>query len=305
MVNKLIIIGSGPAGLTAAIYGARSMMEPILFEGEIPGGPLTTTTVIENFPGFPEGIDGSELISKMKNQAERFGTRFVSANVTAVDFSGEVKKVFVGDEEYQAQSVIVATGTTARKLGLPSEAAFAARGISYCATCDGPLFKNKKIIVAGGGDSAMEEALFLTAFASEVIIIHRRDQFSASAIMVARAKKNPKIKWMLNTKIKEFVGNGKLEKVIVENGDGKIEEIAADGAFIAIGRVPNTQIFEGNLQMEKGYIFTKEKSAQTNVEGVFSAGDVADWAYRQAIVAAGRGAMAAIEANRYLEEIEK
>lgn len=305
MVHKLIIIGSGPAGLTAAIYAARANLAPILFEGEIPGGPLMTTSVVENFPGFPDGIDGSELIIKMRKQAERFGTEFVAKNVDRAEFGGKIKKVFAGGKKYEAGAVIVATGTTAKKLGLPSEEKFLAKGISYCATCDGPIFKNKKVIVVGGGDSAMEEALFLSKFASEVTVIHRRGELVASKIMQERARKNKKIKWVLNAEVKEFLGEGKLQKiVVVDKKSGKTKEILADGAFIAIGRTPNTAIFQGVLKMEKGYILTKGGGTETSATGVFSAGDVADWAYRQAIVASGRGAMAAIEASKYLEGLE-
>lgn len=303
MVHKLIIIGSGPAGLTAAIYAARGKLAPFLFEGEMPGGPLTTTSIVENFPGFPDGVDGTELIAKMRKQAERFGTEFLAKNAEKVDFSSHPFKVFADGKKYEAEAVIVATGTTAKKLGLESEAKFSARGISYCATCDGPIFKNKKVAVLGGGDSAMEEAMFLSKFASEVTIVHRREELAASKIMQERAKKNKKIKWALNAEVKEFAGDKKLEKIILtDKKTGKARELAVDGVFIAIGREPNTKIFEGQLKMEKGYILTNGGGTETSVSGVFSAGDVADWAYRQAIVAAGRGAMAAIEANRYLDE---
>jgi thioredoxin reductase (NADPH) len=302
MVHKLIIIGSGPAGLTAAIYAGRGKLSPVLFEGEMPGGPLTTTSVVENYPGFPDGVDGTELIAKMRKQAERFGTEFVAKNADKVDFSSRPFKVFAGGKKYEAESVIIATGTTAKKLGIDSEKKFSARGISYCATCDGPIFKNKKVAVIGGGDSAMEEATFLLKFASEVTVIHRREELAASKIMQERAKKNKKIKWALNSEVEEFSGGNKLEKIILtDKKTGKKKELAVDGVFIAIGREPNTKIFDGAVKMEKGYILT-DKGTGTSVPGVFSAGDVADWSYRQAIVAAGRGAMAAIEANRYLDE---
>lgn len=305
MLHKLIIIGSGPAGLTAGIYAGRAELAPLLFEGEAPGGPLVTTTVVENYPGFPKGIDGPELVALMRRQAERFNVKIITKNVLDVDFKSRPFKVYAGAErkEYLAKSIIIATGTEARKLGLDSERQFAGRGVSYCATCDGPLFKNKKVVVVGGGDSAMEEALFISKFASQLTLIHRREELSASKIMEERARANKKIKWMLNTEIKEFIGGNSLEKIkLVNNKTNKESVILADGAFLAIGRIPNTKIFEGKLKMEKGYIITERDSTRTSAVGVYSAGDVSDWAYRQAVVAAGRGAMAAIEAERYLEQ---
>ncbi|MFA5133547.1 MAG: thioredoxin-disulfide reductase [Patescibacteria group bacterium] len=308
MTHKIAIIGSGPAALTAAIYAGRAKLEPILFEGITPGGALMTTTVIENFPGFPDGIYGPKLIESMKEQALRFETKMVSKQVTAVDFSSLPFKIFVGDdrEEYLADAVIIATGTESRKLGLESEKRLAARGVSYCATCDGPLFKNKKVAVIGGGDSAMEEAIFMTKYASEVTVIHRCPEVTASKIMIERAQKNEKIKWLLDVDIKEFVGENKLEKIrFVRNGTQEDGEIEVDGAFLAIGRIPNTQLFEGMLKMERGYILTESNSTRTEIPGIFSAGDVSDSYYRQAIVASGRGAMAAIEAERYLTGMKK
>lgn len=303
MKHKLIIIGSGPAGLTAAIYAGRAELAPLLFEGENPGGPLTTTTAVENYPGFPDGVQGPELMILMKKQAERFGTKFISKNVTDVDFSGAPFKVFSGGKSYEAEAVIIATGTRANTLGLPSEAMLASRGISYCATCDGPLFKNKKVAVVGGGDSAMEEALFLSKFAAEVTVIQNLEQLTASKIMQQHARANAKIKFIFNSTVQEFLGEKKLEKIkIKNNATGKETEMAADGAFIAIGRTPNTKIFEGKLKMNRGYILTAPDKTMTETPGVFSAGDVSDWAYRQAVVAAGRGAMAAIEAEKYLSE---
>lgn len=302
MVYKLIIIGSGPAGLTAAIYAARANLAPVLFEGENPGGPLTTTTAVENYPGFPEGIQGPELMSLMRKQAERFGTKFISKNVMSVDFSASPLKVFSDGEGYGAEAVIVATGTSANVLGLESEKRLGGRGISYCATCDGPLFKNKKVVVVGGGDSAMEEALFVSKFAAEVTVIQNLDHLTASKIMQERVRENLKIKFIFNAIVQEFLGEKKLEKIKIKNqATDEIAEITADGAFIAIGRTPNTKIFEGQIKMERGYIITDGDSTKTSVPGVYSAGDVSDWAFRQAVVAAGRGAMAAIEAERYLE----
>lgn len=308
MIYKLIIIGSGPGGLTAAIYAGRANLAPLLFEGENPGGPLITTSMVENYPGFPEGILGPELIALMRRQAERFETKIVSKNVLDVDFSSQPFKIYAGPEreEYLAEAVIIATGTEARKLGLEAEKRLSGRGVSYCATCDGPLYKNKKVVVVGGGDSAMEEALFLSKFADEIIIVHRREGLSASKIMADRAMENKKIKWMLNVGIIDFIGEKKLEKIKIKNNQtGKEEEMAADGVFLAIGRDPNTQVFEGKLKMDKNYIITEGNSAKTSVEGVYSAGDVSDRVYRQAVVAAGRGAMAAMEAERYLATLKK
>ncbi|MBU1179752.1 thioredoxin-disulfide reductase, partial [Patescibacteria group bacterium] len=266
MTHKVIIIGSGPAGLTAAIYTSRANLAPVLFEGALPGGPLMTTTTIENYPGFPEGIDGPDLIMKMRKQAENFGTKILSKNITKVDFSKRPFKVWADDEKYEADAIIIATGTEARNLGLDSEKRLSGKGISYCATCDGPLFKNKKIIVVGGGDAAMEEALFLSKFAESVTIINRSEKFKASDIMYERAKKNSKIKWLPNAEVKEFIGESRLEKVkLVNNKTNKESEIEAEGAFIAIGRIPNTKMFEGKLKMDKGYIVTEPDSAKTSV----------------------------------------
>ncbi|MFH1193559.1 MAG: thioredoxin-disulfide reductase [bacterium] len=308
MVYKLIIIGSGPAGLSAAIYASRADLAPILFEGEVPGGPLVTTTAVENYPGFSEGVLGAELIAKMRAQAEKFGTKIKTGNVVAVDFSSRPLKIFVGDnkKEYQSEAVIISAGTEAKKLGLASEAVFAGRGVSYCATCDGPLFRGKRVAVVGGGDSALEEALFLAKFASEVSVLVRSEKIRASEIMEHRAKANAKIKWLLNMEVKEFLGDKKLEKIkLFNNKTKKDSELAVDGVFVAIGRTPNTRIFEGKLKMERGYIVNAPDKTATDIPGVFAAGDISDAHYRQAIVAAGRGAMAAIEAERYLGELEK
>lgn len=303
MIHKLIIIGSGPAGLTAAIYASRAELEPFLFEGAAPGGPLVTTTDVENYPGFPEGVLGPDLVSKMRKQAEHFGAKIITKNVDKVDFSSKPFKVWADNEEYQAETIIIATGTEPRKLGLESEKKFAAKGISYCATCDGPLFKNKKVAVVGGGDSAMEEATFLAKFASELYILNRTDQFKASKIMLEEAKKNPKIKFMTNVEVKEFLGDNLLNKIkIINNKINEESELDVQGVFVAIGRAPNTGIFEGQLKMEKGYIITQDnnKSVKTDIPGVFCAGDVSDWEYRQAITAAGKGCEAALEAERLI-----
>lgn len=316
MVHKVIIIGSGPAGLTAAIYAARANLAPVLFEGNSPGGPLTLEDYkIENFPGFADGIPGRELIDAIKKQAERFGAKFLSREVTKVDFKSRPFKIFsdssphqlgeasrCGDgEKYEAESVIVATGTEPKKLGIKSEARFVGRGISYCATCDGPLFKNKNIIVLGGGNSALHEALILAGIAAEVTLIDVLDFSFASQIMRDRVKANKKIKIIANTEIKEFVGEKKLEKTrLYNNQTKKASEMAVDGVFVSIGRTPNTKIFEGYLKRKDGYIITEHDSTKTDISGIFSAGDVSDRQFRQAVVAAGRGCMAAMEAERYL-----
>lgn len=305
MIYKVIIIGSGPAGLTAAIYTSRANLAPVLFEGNLPGGPLMTTTTIENYPGFSEGIDGSDLIMAMRRQAERFGTKIISKNITKVDFESRPFRLWANDEEYKAESVIIATGTEARNIGLDSEKRLNGKGISYCATCDGPLFKNKKLIVVGGGDAAMEEAIFLSKIAKEIIIVNRSEKFRASDIMYDRAKKNSKIKWLNNTEITEFIGENRLEGVKLKNNqNNKEDKIKIDGVFIAIGRIPNTKMFEGKLKIEKGYIITEPDSAKTSIEGVFAAGDASEWRYWQAITAAGKGCMAAKDADRYLDEKE-
>lgn len=308
---KIIIIGSGPAGLTAALYTARANLSPIIFEGMQPGGQLTITTEVENYPGFEHGITGPELMDVMRKQAQRFGAQSVYKEVTEVDFSKRPFKVKSYNEEYTADAVIVSTGASAKLLGLESEKEYMGYGVSACATCDGFFFKGLKVIVVGGGDTAMEEANFLTKFATEVTIIHRRDEFRASKIMYERAKKNPKIKFLTNKVIKEVIGkveNGKksMTGVILEDTkDGSTMEFKADGLFIGIGHQPNTSLFKGWLDMdETGYLKVKPGSTYTNIEGVFAAGDVADKTYRQAITAAGTGCMAALDAERWLEAQE-
>ncbi|MHB8338286.1 MAG: thioredoxin-disulfide reductase [Ignavibacteriaceae bacterium] len=308
---KVIIIGSGPAGFTAALYTARANLSPLMFEGMQPGGQLTITTEVENYPGFEHGIQGPELMDIMRKQAQRFGAKSVYQEITEVDFS---KRPFVlksYDEVYTADSVIVSTGASARLLGLESENKFMGYGVSACATCDGFFFKGLKILVVGGGDTAMEEANYLTKFASEVTIVHRRDEFRASKIMLDRAKRNPKIKFLMNKVIKEVVGkdeNGRKSMtgvILRDTKDNSISQIDADGLFMAIGHKPNTELFKSILDMdETGYLKVKPGSTYTNVEGVFAAGDVADKTYRQAISAAGTGCMAAIDAERWLESQE-
>lgn len=306
---KVIIVGSGPAGLTAALYASRANLNPIIFEGMQPGGQLTITTEVENFPGFEHGIQGPELMEIMRKQVARFGAKSVFKNITEVDFS---KRPFVlksDNETYTADSVIIATGASAKWLGIPSEKYYQGYGVSACATCDGFFFRGLKVAVVGGGDTAMEEANYLTKFASEVIIVHRRSEFRASKIMLDRAKNNPKIKFEMNATIKEIVGkeeNGRkfVTGIILKNTvDGSEKEVALDGVFLAIGHQPNTDIFKGQLEMdETGYIKIKPGSTHTSVEGVFAAGDVADHVYRQAITAAGTGCMAALDSQRWLEE---
>lgn len=310
--HKVVIIGSGPAGLTAAIYAARANLDPVIFEGMQPGGQLTITTDVENYPGFDNGIQGPELMDIMRKQAVRFGTKTEFKEITEVDFSSRPFILKSNDESLTSDAVIISTGATAKLLGLESESNYMGYGVSACATCDGFFYKGLKVLVVGGGDTAMEEANYLTNFASEVIVVHRREGFRASKIMLDRAKKNPKITFALNRTIKEIVGgkdeNGhkRVTGAILKNTiDGSTEEIKADGIFIAIGHQPNTSLFKNKLNMdETGYLQVKPGSTNTNIEGVFAAGDVADKTYRQAVTAAGTGCMAALDAQRWLEENE-
>ena len=301
-VREVIIIGGGPAGYTAALYAARANLEPLVIEGFQWGGQLMITSDVENYPGYPEGVLGPEMMKDFRRQAERFGAEFVSDDVTRVDFSERPFKVYVGDDEYQAQAVIVATGAEARKLGLESERTLQGRGVSYCAVCDAAFFRDKEIVVVGGGDSAMEEATFLTKFASRVTIVHRREDFRASPIMVDRAKANEKIEWITNAVVDEVVGDGVVTAVRLRDvNTDEITEIPADGLFVAIGHDPNTKLFVDGLDLdEAGYIITKPGSTETSVEGVFAGGDVVDHTYRQAVTAAGMGCMAALDAERWL-----
>ncbi len=303
-IENLIIIGSGPAGLTSAIYSARANLNPLMIEGEEAGGQLMLTTEVENFPGFPKGVTGTELIAVMREQAHRFGTRFITRNVTQVDLSKRPFKVWVGKELHQAQTIIISTGASAKWLGLPSEKQYQNRGVSACATCDGAFFKGVEVAVVGGGDTAMEEANFLTRFASKVYIVHRKESFRASKIMAERALKNPKIEVIWNSEVIEVLGDGKsmtgLKIKNVQNGEVISKNL--QGLFLAIGHKPNTDLFKGVITLdETGYIKTRPGSTYTNVEGVFAAGDVQDHVYRQAITAAGTGCMAAIDAERWLE----
>jgi thioredoxin reductase (NADPH) len=302
-VRELIVVGSGPAGFTAALYSARANLAPLVFSGAEWGGQLMITTDVENYPGFPDGIQGPELMELFRKQAERFGAEIVSADVTRVDFSHRPFKMWTGNDLHLAHSVIVSTGAVARTLGLPGEKEHTGRGLSYCATCDGFFFRDAEIVVVGGGDSAVEEALFLTKFGSKVTIIHRRDELRASKIMQQRAFDNPKIEFVWDTVPEEFVGvNGKLTGVNLKNvKTDATSTLDAGGVFIAIGHDPATKVFEGHLDMDpNGYIRVHDGS-YTSVEGVFAGGDCVDHVYRQAITAAGMGCMAAIDAERWLE----
>ena len=305
---KVVIMGSGPAGLTAALYTARANLEPLVFEGFEAGGQLTLTTDVENYPGFENGIMGPDLINTMRNQAERFGAKCLLSDIDSVDLSKRPFRIKSGEIEVQADSFIIASGASARMLGIPSEKDLIGHGVSTCATCDGFFFKDKEIIVVGGGDSAMEEATFLTKFASKVSVIHRRDSLRASKIMQDRAFKNEKVEFIWNSVVEEILGEKgkgvtgvKLKNIETE----QITEMKIDGVFIAIGHNPNTKIFNGLLETdENGYIITSEGTSETNIPGVFAAGDVQDTRYKQAITAAGSGCMAAIDAEKFLEDSE-
>ncbi len=303
--ERLVIIGSGPAGYTAALYAARASLKPLLFEGMQPGGQLTITSEVENYPGFPEGILGPELMERLKKQAERFGTRFEAAEITRVDLSKRPFQLWQDDHLYTADAVIVATGASAKWLGIPSEKIYQGRGVSACATCDGFFFRGVEIAVIGGGDTAVEEASFLTKFATKVYLVHRRDELRASRIMQDRARSNPKIELVLSSVIDEILGDGKAVTGVRlrSTKDGSLRELPLKGVFMGIGHEPNTKIFRGQLAMnEVGYLEVKAPSTATSVPGVFAAGDVSDPSYRQAISAAGTGCAAAIDAERWLGE---
>jgi thioredoxin reductase (NADPH) len=306
MAEKVLIVGSGPAGLTAAIYAARADLNPLLIEGMERGGQLMLTTEVENYPGYPEGIMGPELMDGMRKQAERFGTRIVSSDVTKVDLSERPFKVWVGEDLYESEALVISTGASARWLGIPGESRLRGYGVSACATCDGFFFRDRKIAIVGGGDSAMEEAIFLTKFASKVTILHRRDEFRASKIMAQRAIDHPKIEVMWNTTIEEVLGGDLVTGIRVKNVFTDEESVLpVEGFFLAIGHDPNTKIFQSQIDLDaSGYVTTEGGSTRTSVEGVFAAGDVVDHYYQQAVTAAGMGCQAAIDVEHWLDRIE-
>jgi thioredoxin reductase (NADPH) len=302
----VIIIGAGPAGYTAAVYASRARHEVLLISGNLPGGQLMLTTEVENYPGFAEGIMGPELMTTMRKQAERMGTTIIDDEVVNVDFRHKPFKVLTYTEEYESDAVIIATGASPRKLGVKGEQEFSAKGISYCATCDGPFFKNQEIVVVGGGDSAMEEAIFLTKFAKNVHLVHRKDTLRASKIMQDRALQNNKIKFLWSSVIEEILGNEKVNRVTITNLKTNTKETMEAGAvFVAIGHEPNTKLFKGQIELDQHDYIILKNNTHTSVEGVFAAGDVHDHQYRQAVTAAGFGCMAAIDVDKYLSETRK
>jgi thioredoxin reductase (NADPH) len=302
-VRDVIIIGGGPAGYTAALYAARANLNPLVIEGFQWGGQLMITSDVENYPGYADGVLGPEMMAEFRRQAERFGTEFLTDDVTRVDFSERPFRVYVGDDEYSARSVIITTGATARQLGLPSEQALQGRGVSYCAVCDAAFFRDKEVVVVGGGDSAMEEGTFLAKFATSVTIVHRRDEFRASQIMIDRARGNDKVSFLTPYTVDEVLGDGlKVTGVRLKHVEtGETRDVDAQGLFVAIGHDPNTSLFLDWLDHdEAGYLVTEPRSTRTNIPGVFAAGDVQDHVYRQAVTAAGSGTMAALDAERFL-----
>ncbi len=304
MTEKVLIIGSGPAGLTAAIYAARADLEPLMIEGMERGGQLMITTDVENFPGFPDGVMGPDLMEQMRKQAERFGTRIISSDVTAVDFSKSPFTVNVDSDEYTAESIIISTGASARWLGIEGEERLRGFGVSACATCDGFFFRDKELLVIGGGDTALEEALFLTKFASKVTVVHRRDEFRASPIMADRVLDHPKIDVLWDTVVDEILGDDLVAGARLRNvKTDELTDFAAEGVFVAIGHTPNTKVFDGHLDLDSdGYLLTEPGTTRTSVEGVFAAGDVTDKVYRQAVTAAGMGCQAALDAQHWLQD---
>ena len=308
MIRNVIIIGTGPAGLTAALYCSRANLEPLVFEGKQPGGQLTITTDVENYPGFPDGILGPDLMNNFRAQAKRFGSEILNYNIDKVDFNSKPFKVWAGDKLYESHSIIISTGASAKLLGLESEKKLMGHGVSACATCDAFFFKNKKVYVVGGGDSAMEEAMFLTKFASSVTIVHRREEFRASKIMQDKAMNNKKIDVLWNSSVVDMIGepnDGGLKSILVKNvNSNETSKLECDGLFLGIGHTPNSNIFINQLELDKsGYILTKPNSSKTSIDGVFAAGDIMDPTYRQAITAAGTGCMAALDAEKYLDHI--
>jgi thioredoxin reductase (NADPH) len=306
-VRNLIIVGSGPAGYTAAVYAARANLRPLVIEGATSGGALMTTTEVENFPGFPDGVLGPELMENMRKQAERFGAEFITDDVTSVDLAGDVKVARVGEAEYRAKAVVLTTGSQWRPLGVPGELELLGHGVSSCATCDGFFFKNQHIAVVGGGDSAMEEATFLTKFAETVTIIHRRDEFRASKIMAERALSNPKIRVLWDSVVTRVIdGGGKVAGLGIRNAKtGEESVLDVTGVFVAIGHDPRSELFRGQVDLDdEGYIKVAAPGTRTNLTGVFAAGDVVDHTYRQAITAAGTGCSAALDAERYISSLE-
>ena len=304
MIHDLVIVGSGPAGYTAAIYAARAQLSPIVLSGSVSaGGALMNTTEVENYPGFVEGVLGPELMTRMQEQAERFGADIRYEDVTALDLDGEIKRVTTDDGVYETRTVIISTGSEYRKLGIDGEERLSGHGVSYCATCDGFFFKDQDIAVVGGGDSAMEEALYLTRFARSVTVIHRRDQLRASAVMAERAKANPKISFAWNSRVVGLSGRQSLESVTLEDtATGERRELAVTGLFVAIGQIPRSELVAGALELDKaGYIVVRPPSQRTAIPGVFACGDVADPHYQQAVTAAGSGCRAALDAQHYLE----
>ena len=301
-VRDVIIIGSGPAGLTAAVYASRADLKPLMIEGFEAGGQLMLTTEVENYPGFIEGIMGPELMERMRSQAARFGTDYITDNVTSVDFTSRPFEVATTDRSFKARSVIISTGASAKMLGVPGEKELLGHGVSTCATCDGFFFRDQELLVVGGGDSALEEATFLTKFASKVTVVHRRNELRASKIMQQRAFDNPKIEFLWDTTITDLVGEGKLSGAKILNvKTGDESTISAGGVFVAIGHTPNTSLFEEQLELDGGYIKTAGDTTDTSVPGVFAAGDVVDYRYRQAVTAAGMGCQAAMDSERWLE----
>jgi thioredoxin reductase (NADPH) len=301
-IRNVIVIGGGPAGYTAALYAARADLDPLVIEGFAFGGQLMITSDVENYPGFTDGILGPQLMQEFRAQAERFGAEFLTDDVTRVDFSERPFRVFVGDDEYVAETVIVATGATARKLGLPSEQALQGKGVTYCAVCDAAFYRDREVVVVGGGDSAMEEAIFLTKFATKVTIVHRREDFRASSIMLERARANERIEWVTNAVVDEVLGDGKMTGVrLRDTQTDELSDLAAEGLFVAIGHDPNTKLFLDWLDHDDaGYLRTAAHSTETNIPGVFAVGDVQDHVYRQAVTAAGSGSMGALDAERFL-----